>query len=319
MDHRPRYHDIAKASAGQGIGGYPKHADDPTKAFISYWFDKDSQFQLRALAEIIGQVKDTGKRTLLWCGFSRLIITKSRGASLAMDLSHSRPHKVYETAPIEPFAEFINAVKRVVKHSPFKGASRKLPTARVRRHDARRLPLKDSSIDVVITSPPYLNAIDYVRCSKFSLVWMGFKVSDLQTLRSTNIGSERGRKPLQRADKLETLLGVIGGKRLSVHDKGMLRGYIRDLDLVLREISRVLIPSGRAIFVVGDSTVRGTFVRNSEIISRLGAQHGLELKKRVSRELPPSRRYLPPPTGTGTGAGFGERMRREVIMHFVKD
>jgi tRNA G10 N-methylase Trm11 len=195
---------------------------------------------------------------------------------------------------------------------------RTLPAARVQRHDARRLPLKDSTIDVVITSPPYLNAIDYVRCSKFSLVWMGYRTSQLQTLRSTNIGSERGRRPQQKTNELESLVSAIGGNRLSVRDSGMLRGYIRDLDRVLSEVSRVLVPKGRAIFVVGDSTVRGTFVRNSEIINQLGKRHGLRLKKRTSRELPPSRRYLPPPTGKGTGAELAERMRREVIMNFVK-
>jgi hypothetical protein len=95
--------------------------------------------------------------------------------------------------------------------------------------------------------------------------------------------------------------------------------YIADLDLVLGEIGRVLVPLGKAIFVVGDSTIRGTFVKNSEIINRLAVRHGLRLTKKFSRELLNGRRYLPPPAGAaGADPGLSERMRREVIMHFAK-
>jgi SAM-dependent methyltransferase len=311
--------DRAKAQHKRLKYGYPRNADTATRDFIDYWFDEDNQLQLRALSEAISQVHDLDKRAVLWCGFSRLIITKSRGASLAMDLSHSRPHKVYQTAPIEPFDEFLQAVKRVIKHIPFKGTATAMPSAEVKRHDARRLPLGNSTIDFVITSPPYLNAIDYVRCSKFSLVWMGYQVSDLQTLRGTNIGSERSGSGLQISEELETLFESIGASALSSRDAGMLRRYIADLNVVLGEIARVLVPNGQAIFVVGDSTIRGTFIKNSDIIRLLGANHNLRLVKRLSRDLLRSRRYLPPPVDGPESARLDERMRQEVIMKFVSD
>jgi hypothetical protein len=100
---------------------YPTGCDDATKDFVKYWFDRHSRLQLRALADSIGTVSNRRHRTILWCGFSRLIIAKSGGASLAMDLSHSRPHKVFDKTPIEPFDEFMNAVKRVTLNMPFKG------------------------------------------------------------------------------------------------------------------------------------------------------------------------------------------------------
>lgn len=297
--------------------GYPTYADEPTRTFIDYWFDKENQLQLRALSEAIREIHDSERRAILWCGFSRLIIAKSRGVSLAMDISHSRPHKIYQTAPIAPFDEFLQAVNRVVKHSPFKGPAVAMPSVRVKRHDARRLPLSDSTIDFVITSPPYLNAIDYIRCSKFSLVWMGYRVSELQNLRGNNIGSERSRGGPAISAQLERLLLSLGVSDLSPRDTGMLRRYIFDLDMILGEISRVLTLNGRAIFVVGDSMVRGTFIRNSEVIRLLGAKHQLRLTKRVSRDLLPSRRYLPPPIEGRESARLDERMRQEIILKFV--
>jgi SAM-dependent methyltransferase len=298
---------------------HPTGADEATKEFVNYWFDRANRLQLRALAEAIERVPSHQKRNVLWCGFSRLIIAKSRGVSLAMDLSHSRPHKVYKTAPVEPFTEFLGAVKRVAKNIPFNGkVFATLPTATIHQHDARKLPLADSTIDLVITSPPYLNAIDYVRCSKFTLVWMGYSVGELQKLRSENIGSERALARDRDADFTD-LLRDIGADSLVRRDTGMLRRYAYDLDAVLTEIVRVLVPQGRAIFVVGDSTLHGTFIKNSEIIRRLASMHDLKLTKRFSRELLPSRRYLPPPGGRKTVASLRDRMRQEVIMHFVSE
>jgi len=59
------------------------------------------------------------------------------------------------------------------------------------RADVRNIPITDGFIDVVITSPPYLNAIDYLRGHKLSLAWLGYKISDIIPIRSNNIGAER--------------------------------------------------------------------------------------------------------------------------------
>ena len=40
-----------------------------------------------------------------------------------------------------------------------------------------------------MTSPPYLNAIDYMRTSKFSLVFLGSRLNELRAIRSAAIGT----------------------------------------------------------------------------------------------------------------------------------
>lgn len=39
--------------------------------------------------------------------------------------------------------------------------------------DARQLPNQDSSIDLVVTSPPYATALDYSRAHFLAVPWMG--------------------------------------------------------------------------------------------------------------------------------------------------
>jgi DNA modification methylase len=296
---------------------YPRGANATTRSFVRYWFDATNRRQLTALAETISRIHDTSIKTILWCAFSRLIITKKIGASLAMDISHSRPHRAYNKAPIKPFDRFLTSVETIIRKSSFSKRDATLPKATIERGDARRIPLSDGSIDVVITSPPYLNAIDYLRGHKLSLVWMGYVVENIREIRSSNVGAERAQTFNENNNVINNVLKKIAKtENLPNRIKGMLTKYIFDMDLVLGEISRVLKSRGQAVIVIGDSTIHGTFVKNSEALVNLGRGHGLELLNFRKRKLQENRRYLPPPTSVAAGQYLQNRMREEVILDF---
>ncbi|NOK33886.1 hypothetical protein HMI49_11815 [Corallococcus exercitus] len=309
----------AKARFGRISSGqaYPSRSDDETRKFIRYWFDDYSRRQLAALSDAIGRIRDNTTRDVLWCGFSRLIITKQAGASLAMDLSHSRPHKAFERAPIKPFNRFVAAVDAVVSNCPAKGDGPCGPATIVKQGDARDLDIATGSIDLVVTSPPYLNAIDYMRCSKFSLVWMGHRVSELRKIRGESVGAAVASKEAVESDGVKAVIKSLGlASKLSRRDCALLSQYVFDMGRALAEASRVLRHKGRAVYVVGDSTVRGTFIRNSAIVAAVAQEHGLSLSSRYSRALPANRRYMPPPMREGSNGAMDGRMRREVVLVF---
>jgi hypothetical protein len=303
-------------SGGQG---YPKDATSETKKFIRYWFDNDTRRQLACLATCIGRLRHHKTRDVLWCAFSRLIITKQAGASLAQDLSHSRPHKVYTKAPIKPFERYLLAVKQVVENCIDKSERFAGPASSASKGDARKLRTKSGSIDLVLTSPPYLNAIDYIRCSKFSLVWMGHQIAELSWLRSRSVGTEIGSKQAAHNEYATRLIGKLKLDRsLSARHQGILTRFIEDMHISIKEVSRVLVPGGKAVYVLGENTLRGTYICNSKILIALATRAGLCLSKQTSRALPPSRRYLPPPTKRRQRGKITARMRREVILTFRK-
>lgn len=313
--------DRAKSASRTVSSGmaYPTGNDEETRKFIRYWFDDYARGQLAALSGAISRVRDETTRDVLWCGFSRLIITKSAGASLAMDLSHSRPHKEFTTAPVKPFNRFIAAVQTVVSNCPQSGTESVGPAAVVKRGDARKLDIAKGTIDLVLTSPPYLNAIDYMRCSKFSLVWMGYNVSTLRQIRGDSVGTEASSEEALATPWVKSLIKQLGlTPKLSDRDNSLLARYVWDMGGALAEVSRVLKRGGRAVYVVGDSTVRGTFIRNSAIVAAVAQEHGLTLESRHSRALPANRRYMPPPKRGAASASIEGRMRREVVLAFAK-
>ena len=297
---------------------YPLRADQKTRKFVAYWFDGYARRQLASLSIAIARVRNKEIRDVLLCALSRLIITKKSGASLAMDLSHSRPHKSFERAPVKPFSKFLAAVDHVVENCVSKKSANRGPASRVHLGDARKLPVRDASIDLTVTSPPYLNAIDYIRCSKFSLVWMGYRIPDLRDLRAESIGAEAARKNSKDNPEAQNIIASLKLKPgLSKRDEHVLTRYIEDMRGAMREVERVLVPGGKAFYVIGENTIRGTFIRNARIITEIAQLCGLRFKKRSVRNLPANRRYLPPPE-RGKTAAMDSRMRREVVLAFVK-
>jgi hypothetical protein len=295
---------------------YPENADEETSKFIRYWFDGYARRQLTALSIAIRTVKSEDTRNALWCAFSRLIITKQAGASRAMDLSHSRPHRAYKTAPVKPFNKFISAVERVVANTIDKRAADRGPETMVNCGDARALPIPDGSIDLVLTSPPYLNAIDYMRCSKFSLVWMGYGVGELRLVRAKSVGTEIGNLTLEDQGIRSIISALRLEPKLGQRNERILAKYIFDMRSAVSEVGRVLASQGKAVYVVGENTLKGTYIRTSVIVLKLAELAGLALDEQWKRVLPSNRRYLPPPSSAA--GSMDARMRREIVMVFTK-
>jgi tRNA G10 N-methylase Trm11 len=298
---------------------YPRNCDEDTRGFIRYWFDEYSRRQLTALSLSISGVHCTTTRNVLWCGFSRLIIAKQAGASLALDLSHSRPHRSFTTAPAKPFGGFLNSIDRILENvishrEPYRGHA-----AAACMGDARALPLQSGSVDLVLTSPPYLNAIDYIRCSKFSLVWMGLGVNELREVRATSVGTEVGADAKQADPEIERLIDSLKIRdSMAPRHQRILARYIGDMRDAMTQVARVLSSSGKAVYVVGENTLRGSYIRTSRIVSVLAESVGLRREQRKTRELPANRRYLPPPSALNIKGMLNARMRREVVLTFAK-
>lgn len=105
-------------------------------------------------------------------------------------------------------------------------------------------------------------------------------------------------------------------KSISNRNTLMLRKYVLDMKLAIEEVARVLKPNGRAVYVIGNSNLQGEFIENSTAARSLAENTSLKLQSETIRELPPNRRYLPPPSSEKSGQSLQARMRTEVILSF---
>lgn len=293
--------------------------DEETTSFVNYWFGAQQQKTLRRIAFVLAdmarskQTRDA-ELDILRVALSRIIITKDQGASLARDTSHSRPHRVAVECDYDVWTGFERSVRRVqeiLEQSPPRGG------VEIATGDARDLDISNSSIDLVLTSPPYLNAIDYMRGHRMSLVWLGHSLGSLRSIRSTSIGAERGPDAGSAAYLFDEIRDdMCADATLSSRHAAMVARYAEDVYRMMSEASRVLKSNGRAVLVVGNSCLKGSFIKNSAGVARAGRMVGLKLVREVERDLPDQSRYLPMPSQLH--APLGGRMRTESVLTFVK-
>ena len=306
--------------------------DEATRQFVDYWFLPETQAELAALTLAIRAEADAGLRNLLEVVFSSIIVTKSGGVSRARDLAHTRPHRVANKKPRHPLRVFAHSLNRAADAYAGVDGDR-VGRSSVIAGDARRLPLADSSVDLIVTSPPYANALDYMRAHKFALAWLGDPIPRLAGLRARYIGAEAaggrasgGRKssgggaagiaPLPPATQ-----GVID--RLAVRDapKARILGrYFGEMAAAIGEMRRTLRSGGGAVIVVGPSVMRGILIPTHDCLAEIAGAAGLDVVAVAPRNLDRDRRMMPARNGVGAGAGAGieGRMHTEYIIGAVK-
>ncbi len=125
--------------------------------------------------------------------------------------------------------------------------------------DARSVPLPDKSIDLIMTSPPYINVFNYHQNNRPAMELIGW---DLLDIAKSEIGSNR-------KNRQNRFLTVVQ--------------YSLDMLDTLHEMRRLLNRNGRVIIVVGrESNVRGVSFNNGLLVAVLavgGAGYHLEARQ----------------------------------------
>lgn len=284
-------------------------SDPETQRFIAFWFAPSQRRQLHRLAAALREHTQP-EADALTVALSRIIVSKGMMASLARDTSHSRPHRVATENDFDVFEGFLKAASYVAKHLAPELIKGK---AEVIEGDARMLKeLDDDTFDLAVTSPPYLNAIDYLRGHRLTLVWLGYELSSLRSTRSTSVGAEKilayttGQMDVS-SYVAETANSTIGDKHF-----GWLRRYAADMQAVFVELARVVKQQGIVVMVVGNSFMGGALVNNALLVREIAKESGFLVEDSRVRSIPARRRYLPPPCNGNNM--LDTRMREETVL-----
>ena len=289
--------------------------DKETKKYIEFWFAEKQQKQLSALSYfLIVQPFITNKDILdiLKIAVSRLIITKEPKASRARDTAHSRPHRTLIDNNFDVLFSLPSSLDHVLKAL----APDMIKTnVKVYRGDARKIGrISNETIDSIVTSPPYLNAIDYMRGHRLSLVWLGFSIPQLRKIRQRSVGAEHAGVRGSNA-RLKSFFDSLPDEISNTHRK-MLERYEKDLCFITNEAFRVLKPNRMATYVIGNSRIKGFEIRNSELLISAAIQSGFRIVDEKTRDIPENRRYMP--LANSSSSNLSKRMRTEHVLTFMK-
>ncbi|OGU56387.1 MAG: hypothetical protein A2V66_06065 [Ignavibacteria bacterium RBG_13_36_8] len=137
-------------------------------------------------------------------------------------------------------------------------------------------------VDMVITSPPYAGAQKYIRSSRLSLLWFGYKSSDINTLDKSSIG----RESILKNEILK--IGETGIAEVNIIIKKILRTsperaaiayyYVKEMEESLKKIIKLLKRKKYLVVIIGDNTICGQKFKNHLYLDKIILNLGMSLK-----------------------------------------
>ncbi|MBU4259626.1 MAG: hypothetical protein KKH45_09630 [Proteobacteria bacterium] len=284
---------------------------------IGHWFTKDAIKKLSIIRTLINQIPEKfgdNKKTkdvqdLLLICFSSIIrrVSNADNESQKTYVSHTKI-KEPEDANSLFFSQLDLFIDRAVKLSATvnsKLTSKIISSSSVQSLEKK---LKRQVIDLAITSPPYIKAIDYIYNQMVELFWIGdlFQMQT-QTKQNSKKIEYIGNKQIQKAefnqytpyntimsiDKIdEKLQQVYGTDKKNGHKHSYVTfKYFAEMEKHFSEMAKCLSKKTHYIMVVGDSSVSDIFFDTADFLIDIAERNsfgitnkwGYKIKNRFMR------------------------------------
>jgi len=167
--------------------------------------------------------------------------------------------------------------------------------------------MKEDSIDMVLTSPPYCNRYDYTRTYALELVYLGIDADKLKSLRQNMLSctvenkakvnqlehsyERSGQKKafdtimnvFKKQKALNEVLGIlerqgIAGELNNSNIPNMVRNYFLEMAFVIYELGRILRSGGKVVMVNDNVRYAGEEVPVDLILSDFANSFGMKIK-----------------------------------------
>lgn len=242
--------DIKKEYSSSNIANVDEYEAIQNFHGRDHWFQKNVQYEIELILKHIDTCKDTAVNDLLKVTLSEILIAVSNQES---DTRYaSKDKSISNGFTIETFIKKAKDISEKVKmYSDH--VMNNTSTSKVISNDARDMvSIKNDSVDIIITSPPYANTYDYYLYHKHRMNWLGYNFKETQ---KAEIGSRH-----------EYSSKKIGGDK-----------WEEDLFAMLQEMQRVLKSDRYAFIVIGDSVINKELIEIDKVIKIHIQELGLEL------------------------------------------
>jgi len=128
-------------------------------------------------------------------------------------------------------------------------------------------PIKENSVDLIVTSPPYPNAFDYHLYHRFRIFWIG---GDPREMGKREIGSHL------RHQK----------------EKTGFDNFIKEMRLAVKNFYSALKPGRYAVLVLGDAIFKGELFHTAKEVGEMSKEIGFEVVGIIDRPLHDTKRSI---------------------------
>ena len=231
----------------------------PTNKNFLYWFNDEVLDRMAVLKGWI-LAEPEPSRSLLMAVFSSIVVRVSYQDS---DTRYARIERNITGTDVRK--AFNRKLVKVLRRLSEVGNDTRAPVA-IRQEDALRVhDIDSSSVRLIVTSPPYLNAYDYHKYHRQRIHWIDGSVEFARDLE-------------------------IGGHDEFTRPNATPDQYFSDMEECFDEWIRVLRPGGRALVVIGDAIVNKQPVKVADRFVRAFESRGVKLEERWIRKLHSTKR-----------------------------
>jgi methylase of polypeptide subunit release factors len=258
---------------------------------LQYWYSQDSYVNLYKLRSSILSVSMEEKYACaMLCLFSSILKVTSKWLTKSIKPQIDPKKKdidVWTSFSLQ-YKKFSKSIEQINESAP---SDADITIETVNFIDVETLP----SIDMIISSPPYVTSYEYADLHQLSTLWLEY-TEDYRVLRNGSIGSIYNS---ENYDVDLTSLNVIGHNVVKelIHNNAnkanakvrSVARYYYDMQCAIRQCGKMLNPNGMVLFVVGDTEYKGIKIKNSEHLIQCLLDEGFSdikaSKRRISNKL----------------------------------
>lgn len=267
---------------------------------IDYWFSEENKNELGRILNIILEETDSTIQKFLLTAFSHIL----KGCSLWLQRS-TKPTRDKRKVPRDPYISIKHHLKKMVSgnNAFYQQVPRHIYSnihdyLNISLNDARKQPVDDSCVDLIVTSSPYVTSYEYADLHQLSTLWLNL-ADDYKEYRRSFIGSGF-RNPSKKIPKSETANEIVS-ELYDKHERTSLEvsQFFCDMDEVFQESYRILKPNGRCCFVIGDTRIKSVDILNAEVFAESLLLSGFQIDRIINRVIPT--KILPQTRDKNTG------------------
>lgn len=247
---------------------------------IGHWFSKDTWKDLCRIYAAIERLEcSEAERDFFFTVFSSTL----RWVSNADD----QTQKTYvsgtlKKAPPGVFPTFDKSLQRALSGIASLHSVRGKRQASVLNGSALDMPLPNHSVDLIVTSPPYLDSVDYMYNFMLEYFWLGPKLgvasrAEYNARRRIPIGSKN---PVTVAPKVpDSIADLVDPLEIPEYRREAVLAYFDLMQEHFVEAARVMKDGARYVLVVGNSQASTGILPVHDCLLRLAKAAGLHLEK----------------------------------------
>lgn len=201
----------------------------------------------------------------------------------AGDLRYKRENELKEYTDDDIIEMFQNRLYWVIED--FEGAELPITYTEFIGEDALVSKPKNKLVDLVVTSPPYLNGTNYIRNTKLELWFFDYlkddKLSSLHHLGVPSGINHVSTKKIIRNSLPKEILDIASELEKSAYDKRipkLILQYFDSMDQFFENLSTYVLPTGYVFMDIGDSIFAEVHIPTHEFLVLLAEKHGFRLE-----------------------------------------